>query len=269
MSSRAVRSPTWSSPPAEPERRRRVALQRRAVDVVEPPPVRFDPGQILAAQEPAASGEERDQRRAPRARPLTLRDRRFSSVDRLVCRLEVDPGVGREDQPDLAPPLTRSMPTALPQPRENGAQRTVGVGRHVVRPERVDEFLPARVAVTVEHQVGEQEATLAPRNQLRDRLTGDLHREPPADLDSGRGLVRQGCGKENVRKFEPPPRAGAIDTWRRGAMAKQIICQCGFVGRGETAADAAAVIELHMQSDHPELVGEVSKDDLLAMAEEA
>jgi hypothetical protein len=53
------------------------------------------------------------------------------------------------------------------------------------------------------------------------------------------------------------------------AMAKQIICQCGFVGRGETAADAAEVIAAHMQSDHPELVGEVTKDDLLAMAEEA
>ena len=52
-------------------------------------------------------------------------------------------------------------------------------------------------------------------------------------------------------------------------MAKQIICQCGFVGRGETAAEAAQVIELHMQSDHPELVGEVSFEDLLAMAEEA
>ena len=53
------------------------------------------------------------------------------------------------------------------------------------------------------------------------------------------------------------------------AMAKQIICQCGFVGRGATAADAAEVITQHMQSDHPELVGEVTIDDLLAMAEEA
>jgi hypothetical protein len=52
-------------------------------------------------------------------------------------------------------------------------------------------------------------------------------------------------------------------------MAKQIICQCGFVGRGETAEDAARVIEKHMQSDHPELVGEVGFEDLLAMAEEA
>ena len=52
-------------------------------------------------------------------------------------------------------------------------------------------------------------------------------------------------------------------------MAKQIICQCGFVGRGATAADAAAMIAQHMQTDHPDLVGEVSEDDLIAMAEEA
>lgn len=52
-------------------------------------------------------------------------------------------------------------------------------------------------------------------------------------------------------------------------MAKQIICQCGFVGRGETAEDSVRVIEEHMLNDHPELVGEVSFEDLLAMAEEA
>lgn len=52
-------------------------------------------------------------------------------------------------------------------------------------------------------------------------------------------------------------------------MAKQIICQCGFVGQGATAADAAEVVARHMQSDHPELVGEVTMDDLVAMAEEA
>jgi predicted small metal-binding protein len=52
-------------------------------------------------------------------------------------------------------------------------------------------------------------------------------------------------------------------------MAKQIICQCGFVGRGATAADAADVIAAHMKTDHPELVDEVTTEDLVAMAEEA
>ena len=52
-------------------------------------------------------------------------------------------------------------------------------------------------------------------------------------------------------------------------MAKVIRCQCGFVGQGETVEQAAAAIELHMGSDHPELVGKVTRDDLIAMAEEA
>jgi hypothetical protein len=52
-------------------------------------------------------------------------------------------------------------------------------------------------------------------------------------------------------------------------MAKVIRCQCGFLGRGETVDAAASVIEEHMRSDHPELVGKVTRDDLAAMAEEA
>jgi predicted small metal-binding protein len=52
-------------------------------------------------------------------------------------------------------------------------------------------------------------------------------------------------------------------------MAKVIRCQCGFLGRGETVEEAAAVIEAHMRSDHPELVGKVTREDLTAMAEEA
>ncbi len=51
-------------------------------------------------------------------------------------------------------------------------------------------------------------------------------------------------------------------------MAKIIRCQCGFIGRGETADQAAAVIEEHMRSDHPELVGKVTHADVVAMAEE-
>jgi hypothetical protein len=52
-------------------------------------------------------------------------------------------------------------------------------------------------------------------------------------------------------------------------MAKVIRCQCGFLGRGETVEEAASAIEEHMRSDHPELVGEVSREDLIGMAEEA
>jgi hypothetical protein len=33
--------------------------------------------------------------------------------------------------------------------------------------------------------------------------------------------------------------------------------------------EAAAAIETHMREDHPELVGKVTRQDLIAMAEEA
>jgi len=52
-------------------------------------------------------------------------------------------------------------------------------------------------------------------------------------------------------------------------MAKVIRCQCGFLGHGETVEEAAAAIEAHMRSDHPELVAKVTREDLIAMAEEA
>ena len=51
-------------------------------------------------------------------------------------------------------------------------------------------------------------------------------------------------------------------------MSRVIRCECGYVGRG--ADDDAVVSEMmrHMESDHPELVGQVTRDDLRAMAEE-
>jgi predicted small metal-binding protein len=52
-------------------------------------------------------------------------------------------------------------------------------------------------------------------------------------------------------------------------MAKVIRCQCGFFGHGETVEEAASEVEAHMRSDHPELVGKVTREDLIAMAEEA
>ncbi len=61
----------------------------------------------------------------------------------------------------------------------------------------------------------------------------------------------------------------ALTNNKETVMAKVIRCQCGFLGRGETVEEAATVIEAHMRSDHPELVGEVTREDLIAMAEEA
>ena len=61
----------------------------------------------------------------------------------------------------------------------------------------------------------------------------------------------------------------ALTNNKETVMAKVIRCQCGFLGRGETVEEAATVIEAHMRSDHPELVGKVTREDVIAMAEEA
>ena len=52
-------------------------------------------------------------------------------------------------------------------------------------------------------------------------------------------------------------------------MAKLINCECGQVVRGESDDELVANAQAHIERDHPELVGRVSRDDLLGMAEEA
>jgi predicted small metal-binding protein len=49
--------------------------------------------------------------------------------------------------------------------------------------------------------------------------------------------------------------------------AKIIKCMCGYVARGETDEELVTAAEDHISTMHPELVGKVSRDDLLAMAE--
>lgn len=51
-------------------------------------------------------------------------------------------------------------------------------------------------------------------------------------------------------------------------MAKVIKCECGYVARGETDEELLTEAERHIQSDHPDLVERISRDDLLAMTEE-
>lgn len=52
-------------------------------------------------------------------------------------------------------------------------------------------------------------------------------------------------------------------------MAKLINCECGRVVRGETDDEVVANAEQHIREAHPDLVGKMSRDDLLAMVREA
>jgi predicted small metal-binding protein len=51
-------------------------------------------------------------------------------------------------------------------------------------------------------------------------------------------------------------------------MAYVINCDCGFVSRGETEDELVRETNRHIREVHPELAGKVSREDLLAMAEE-
>ena len=51
--------------------------------------------------------------------------------------------------------------------------------------------------------------------------------------------------------------------------AKVINCECGQTVRADTDDELVAKVDQHVRADHPELVGKLSRDDVLAMAEQS
>jgi predicted small metal-binding protein len=51
-------------------------------------------------------------------------------------------------------------------------------------------------------------------------------------------------------------------------MARVINCECGQVIRGDTDEELVSRAQDHVSQNHPDLVGKLSEQDLLAMAEE-
>ena len=52
-------------------------------------------------------------------------------------------------------------------------------------------------------------------------------------------------------------------------MAKQVNCPCGETVRGESDDELVANVEAHIQDKHPDMVGTMSRDQILDMAQEA
>jgi predicted small metal-binding protein len=50
-------------------------------------------------------------------------------------------------------------------------------------------------------------------------------------------------------------------------VAKQVNCPCGKTIRGETDDELVTNVEEHVRTDHPDQVGQPSREDILAMAE--
>jgi predicted small metal-binding protein len=51
-------------------------------------------------------------------------------------------------------------------------------------------------------------------------------------------------------------------------MAKLINCECGYVARADSDDDVIAQIRDHMRSDHPQLLDQVSSEDLAGWIQE-
>ena len=52
-------------------------------------------------------------------------------------------------------------------------------------------------------------------------------------------------------------------------MAKQVDCPCGETIRGDSDDELVSSVEAHVQSDHPDMVGKMSREQILEMAQEA
>jgi predicted small metal-binding protein len=50
-------------------------------------------------------------------------------------------------------------------------------------------------------------------------------------------------------------------------MSRQIKCECGFVARGDTDDEVVTRIEGHIRSDHPDLAGTLSRDEIAGWVE--
>ena len=51
-------------------------------------------------------------------------------------------------------------------------------------------------------------------------------------------------------------------------MGMLVNCECGEVVRGSDADEIVAAVQAHVERDHPDLIGKLSRDDILAMSEE-
>ena len=50
-------------------------------------------------------------------------------------------------------------------------------------------------------------------------------------------------------------------------MAQKVDCPCGETVRGESDDELVSNVETHIQDDHPDLVGTMSREQILGMAQ--
>jgi predicted small metal-binding protein len=60
----------------------------------------------------------------------------------------------------------------------------------------------------------------------------------------------------------------AVTTNEGDAMGKVVNCECGETVRAASEDEVVSLVQAHVERSHPELVGKLSRDDILGMTEE-
>jgi predicted small metal-binding protein len=231
------------------------------VDLLDPAPDGLGPRRLLTRQEAAAGDVLRHPARTVDADPVTTRGCGLGPVDPLLGRLEVDPRVRRQHEPEAGTARDAILADDAPRLREQGREARVDSRRRLARPQRIEELVPRDEAAPVHRQVDDEEAPEAAR-QLAFHPPAV---EPQHDVAAQLEACLQDQAKVTTRR-----------TWHRSRctrgkepeVGKVINCECGAVVRADSDDELVARVETHVASDHPDLVGKLSRDDVLGMAEE-
>src|SRR5581483_604404 len=103
---------------------------------------------------------------------------------------------------------------------------------------------------TFEHEVREEQAALAARQRLVEPAPLCFDPERAAQLDPHRVEAHNRTERQEVAK-----------------VAYVVNCECGYVARGETVDEVVQRTRAHIQSDHPDLAGTVTNDDIASWAQ--
>ena len=230
-------------------------LERSDEDFLQPAALGVDPRRLLARQELAARNVLGDASRGPGAGEVALRDRALGPMQPLGRRLEIDPGVVWQREPDLAAAGERDD---LAQLRDQGAE-PVGAAR--LAPERVAELVACNRAAPVHRQVGESEPALTSRQRVLDPAAVDSDDEPAAELDP---RLRQGFAKVTAsRVLDNRAMAKLLINLTHGPEAPTRAALGFLVGRA--AVDEGHEVTLFLAGDAVQLLREPVLDSLVGL----
>ena len=255
---------------ADPERDRGVALERRAPDLLEPATVLLGPREVLAGQETAPGREQSDQRRTPAAWPVALRNRRLGAVDRLLGSFKIDPGVPPVAVCRTSAPPGSTSPPSTARSRESSAlkEASAPAGARHGQSASISSSRRAASARFTTRYVKSTRAWPPGRVRVSSRPASSTASRPQSWIRVG-ALSANVCARRIAEFCKPAVVASRRVIKGEGHGEGHSVSMRVSRTRRDRRRGGRRRSRQHMRSDHPELVGKVTREDLKAMAEEA